>query len=62
LDYRLYLLDAQGRVRERVDLECDDDDDAMRMAEARAEGRAAELWRRAVLVREYPGSGPPKGG
>jgi hypothetical protein len=62
LDYRLYFLNPQGRVRERVDLECGDDDEAMQVAEARAEGRAAELWRGAVLIREYPGSEPSNGG
>lgn len=56
MDYRLYFLDAQGRLRARVDLECEDDGDAMRVAEARADGRAMELWRRAVLIREFPPS------
>jgi hypothetical protein len=58
LDYRLYFLDAHLHVRERIDLECDDDDEAIRVAETHADGRDMELWRRAVLLRKFPGSGP----
>lgn len=44
-DYRLYLLDRQGRIRHApVLLECENDEHAMRIAEERRDGRGAELW------------------
>jgi len=61
LDYRLYFLDARGRVRDRVDFECEDDGHALRAAEQQADGRAMELWHRAVLIREFPLPETPKG-
>jgi hypothetical protein len=61
LDYRLYFLDAQGHVRDRADLECEDDGHAVQVAERHADGRAMELWRRAILIRKFPLPEGPKG-
>lgn len=44
-DYRLYLLDRQGRIRHApVLLACENDDHALQLADERRDGRGAELW------------------
>jgi hypothetical protein len=54
-DYKLYGLDQDDRIRSAVDLQCDDDDDAIRLAESMLTG-PMELWQGARIVRRfYPG-------
>jgi hypothetical protein len=43
-DYRAYILGPDGRVHERVDLPCDDDGEAIRLAKQLVDGRDVELW------------------
>jgi len=45
-DYRLYFLDAKGHIQNVEELTCSGDDDAVRAASSRADGRAMELWQR----------------
>jgi len=52
--YRLYFMDRAGHIRDAVDLECVDDDDAIRTAGGRADGRSMELWRRTRQVMVFP--------
>lgn len=53
-DYRLYFLDAEGRIRSRVDLtDLEDDESAIREAEALRQARAAELWERGLIVKRF---------
>lgn len=52
-DYRLYLLDAQGRIRLALDLQCRDDQHARKVANSEARGAIKELWRGAQLVERY---------
>jgi len=52
-DYRLYFLDAQGPIHRAVELQCDDDEDAVRRSAGHADGRAMELWQRARVVRRF---------
>jgi hypothetical protein len=40
--YRLYFFDPEGRIRQALELECDDESYAM------------ELWRRADRLRSWP--------
>ena len=49
-DYRLYCLDANGKIRKAEWIQADGDEDAL--AQARALGRptACELWQRNRLV------------
>ncbi len=54
MDYRLYFLDTEGHVRRRIDLECEDDEAAVEVAETHADGMAMELWRRERVVRKFP--------
>ena len=49
MDYRLYLL-RSGRIRDVVDIQAADDLAALRRAEKKAGGFAAELWCQDRLV------------
>jgi hypothetical protein len=53
-DFRLYFLDKRDRIVEARDLECEDDDDAIRAVETQRDGRAMELWRRDRRIRVFP--------
>jgi hypothetical protein len=53
--YRLYIIHPQPRhIREVADFEGHDDDDALRQAHARRDGRAMELWRGDQVIRTLP--------
>lgn len=49
MDYRLYLLRG-GRIRDAVDIRAADDAAALKGAERKARGSAAELWCQGRLV------------
>ena len=51
--YRLYFLDAAGHIRHAIDLDCEDDAQAVATVATRSDGRAMELWRGAMLVRKF---------
>ena len=42
--YKLYVMDLEGRIRSSVDIECDDDDEAIQAGELWAADGVAELW------------------
>ncbi len=42
--YRLYFFDLAGSIRHALDLECDDDEHAIRVVGEHADGRPMELW------------------
>jgi hypothetical protein len=55
--YYPYVLGDDGQIVNRVDIRCDDDAEAKRLAEriADVEGRAVELWQQArKIVRIKP--------
>ena len=54
--YRLYFLDREGRIRRAMDLDCDDDAEAVQAMEARDEGGGMELWEAARLVKKVGGA------
>jgi hypothetical protein len=57
--YKLYLLDENDRIRSAMDLECDDDADAIQLAQSLLDG-PMELWQGARIVRRfYPGDDRP---
>lgn len=58
-DYRLYFLSPDGRIRQAVELQCRDDDAAIRLAETHADGRAMELWSLERRVKEFAAQGNP---
>jgi hypothetical protein len=51
--YRLYRF-KDGRVEQAVDVACEDDGDARRIAERVFDGRAAELWQGTRKVASWP--------
>jgi hypothetical protein len=53
-DYRLFLKDAQGRISQRVDLECPDDTKAIAHAQAFDISHGADLWVDTHRVHEFP--------
>ena len=53
LSYRLYFLDREGRFTRAVQLECANDERALRAAAAHANGAAMELWQQARKVRWF---------
>ena len=55
-DYRLYTLDAAGRImRAPVTFECDSDDEAIQMSQQHRGSVNMELWHRSRLVKEFSG-------
>lgn len=49
-DYRIYFLNAQGRITRALELSCAGDAEAMEEAAVHADGYDIELWERARLV------------
>jgi hypothetical protein len=52
-DYRVYVLDLSGHFSDVIQLECADDDEAMKQAEQLVDGHDVELWQRARKIRTY---------
>ena len=52
-NYRLYLMDHRGHIQRAVEMDCDDDGGAVRLAEEASEIVGAELWQGARLVRRF---------
>ncbi len=57
-DYRLYFLDDKGHIRDVVELECPDDDQAISDAQHHVDGMDLELWQRARMVTKLPARPP----
>jgi hypothetical protein len=57
-DYRLYFLNAEGRIRHAVEIQCEDDEAATKLVQQHADGRAMELWQGARCVAKYDPPGP----
>ena len=43
-DYRAYIMGTDGHVQNRVDLRCDDDVEAIKLAKQLVDGHDVELW------------------
>jgi hypothetical protein len=56
LDYRAYRIDRSGRILDRVELLCENDDDALRQAAALAGAHAIELWCRERWLAKFDAS------
>lgn len=55
--YRLYLLDDRDHIRSAIDLECEDDADAIRCAETSLHA-PMELWQGARMVKKFDALAP----
>ena len=53
--YKLYLFDDKDHIRSAIDLECEDDAHAIRVAEASPSARM-ELWQGARKVKKFRAS------
>ena len=51
--YRVYILDSSGRVEQRIDLECEDDENAKVQAEQLVDGHDVELWQLARRIAKF---------
>ena len=52
-DYRAYIIDSDGRFREAVQLDCPDDNEAVKQAEQLVDGHDVELWQRARKIARF---------
>ena len=44
MDYRAYIMGPDGHIENRVELRCDDDVEAIRLAKQLVDGHDVELW------------------
>jgi hypothetical protein len=44
MDYRAYIMGPDGHIENRVELRCDDDVEAIRLAKQAVDGHDVELW------------------
>ena len=62
-DYRAYVLDVDGHITERLDLDCADDAEAVRLARRRLKDPDIEVWQGARMVARFSnGAHPPDRG
>jgi hypothetical protein len=54
MDYRLYFMTYDGHIRHGMDLQCDDDEQAIALVESRRELGPLELWERGRPVKVFP--------
>jgi hypothetical protein len=54
VQYRLYFFDGVGHISTSHEFFAEDDGEAIKIAEAWLEGRAAELWTRDRKVHSWP--------
>ena len=52
-DYYAYFIDNAGRIAKRVSIECDDDEEAKRVAKQMADSHAIELWQEARMIATF---------
>ena len=51
--YRAYIICPDGRVQDRIDLFCENDDDAKERAKQLVDGHAVELWDEARKIARF---------
>jgi len=56
--YRLYLMDRAGHIRDAVDIDCEDDVQALAAAERNHAGPEMELWQCDRRVKLFPAHPP----
>jgi hypothetical protein len=53
IGYYAYVIGENGHIQNRVDVLCDDDDEAKRCARQLADGHAIELWQEARMIATF---------
>lgn len=53
-EYRAYLIGADGRISDRIDLDCVDDEAAKEAARRLVDGLDVELWNGTRRVETFP--------
>ena len=51
--YYAYIIGSDGHISNRVSILCDDDEEAMRLAEQLADGHTIELWQEARRITTF---------
>ena len=51
--YYAYIIDDDGHITNRVQIICDDDEEAKRCAERLVDGHAVELWQQARKIERF---------
>jgi hypothetical protein len=51
--YYAYLIGHDGRISDRVVIECSDDEEAKRVAKQMVDGHAIELWHEARMIATF---------
>ena len=52
-DYHLYFFGSDGHIRRRMDLQCDDDEQAIQVVTEHISHGAMELWQADRLVKRF---------
>jgi hypothetical protein len=53
-DYYAYIIGDEGHIESRVNIICDDDEDAKRCAKRLVDGHDVELWQESRKVASFP--------
>lgn len=57
VEYQLYILTEDDRIKSREDICCEDDESAKRAARQMVDGHAVELWQASRKIAKFlPGS------
>jgi hypothetical protein len=51
--YRIYFFDRGGHIGRALDIECEDDQDAVRQMDEHKHAYAVELWQRERRIRRF---------
>ena len=60
--YRLFFRGIDGHFVGAEPFECGDDQQAIGIAQEKADGRPAELWQQARMVRDFPAQSRTRAG
>lgn len=57
--YRVFILGSDGHVQNRVDLDCQDEAEAIKQAEQLVDGHDVELWQLDRLIKAFRHTSEP---
>ncbi|MBR0756084.1 hypothetical protein JQ604_28250 [Bradyrhizobium jicamae] len=58
-DYRVYVLDVSGHITDRLDLDCADDAEAVKVARRRLSDPDIEVWQGTRMVAKFSNDTSP---